>query len=150
MSLVCHSYVTRMYLYVIRMSPVCTRMSCVCHSYVLVCHSYVTCMWFYHESLKSSSFSKTIDLFSVYLIPINNLIFIPSLISSNFFIKIPMPIISIAVLIWFKRSISRAWKKLNSLNRNASSWRKFSCLGLKQSFAIAHDIVQATWMKQVM
>ena len=68
MSLVCHSYVTRMYsyvirmyLYVIRMSLVCTRMysyvirmslvcnlmSSVCHSYLLVCHPYVTRMYLY-------------------------------------------------------------------------------------------------------
>ena len=43
--LVCHPFVTRMYLYVIRISLVCTRMSSICHSYVLVClsvcHSYV-------------------------------------------------------------------------------------------------------------
>ena len=51
--LVCHPYVTRVYLYVIRMSLVCTRMSSVCQSYVLVCHPYVlvrhlyvTHMWF--------------------------------------------------------------------------------------------------------
>ena len=61
MSLLCHSYVTRMYSYVIRMSVVCTRMSSVCHSYVitsmssvchsyvLVCHPYFTRMWFYHK-----------------------------------------------------------------------------------------------------
>ena len=42
MSLVCHSYTTRMYPYVIRMSLVCTLMSSVCYSYVLVCHAYVT------------------------------------------------------------------------------------------------------------
>ena len=42
--LVCHPYVTRMYLYVICMSIVCTRMSSVCHSYVLVRHPYVTRM----------------------------------------------------------------------------------------------------------
>ena len=54
MSLVCHSYVTRMYSYVIRMSllfvhksPVCTCMSFVCHSYVLACHPYVTRMYSY-------------------------------------------------------------------------------------------------------
>ena len=45
MSLICHSYVTRMcpyiicmYSYVICMSHVCTRMSSVYHSYVLVCN----------------------------------------------------------------------------------------------------------------
>ena len=41
-SLVCHSYVSRMYLYVICMSFVCTWMSSVCHLYLLVCHLYVT------------------------------------------------------------------------------------------------------------
>ena len=53
-SLVCHSYVTRMYSYVIRMyqyvihmSLVCTRISTVCHSYVLVCHPYVTRIYSY-------------------------------------------------------------------------------------------------------
>ena len=45
--LVCHPYVTRMYLYVIRISLVCTCMSSVCHLYVLVCHLYVTRMYSY-------------------------------------------------------------------------------------------------------
>ena len=40
MSLVCHPYVTLMYLYVIRMSS-------LCHWYVLVCHPYVTGMYSY-------------------------------------------------------------------------------------------------------
>ena len=58
MSLVCHSYVTRVYSYVILMSLVCTCMTFICHSYVLVsnvislaytrissvCHSYVICI----------------------------------------------------------------------------------------------------------
>ena len=47
--LVCHSYVSHMYLYVIRKSLVCTCMSSVCHSYLLVCHPYVTRMWFYRD-----------------------------------------------------------------------------------------------------
>ena len=41
-ALLCHPRVTRMYLYVIRMSTVCTRMSSVCHSYVLGYHPRVT------------------------------------------------------------------------------------------------------------
>ena len=59
--LVCHPYVTHVYLYVIpmytcviRMSLVCTRMSSVClscvlvcHSYLLVCHPYVTRVYSY-------------------------------------------------------------------------------------------------------
>ena len=49
--LVCHPYVTSMYLYVIHMSLACTRISSVRYSYVLVCHRYVTFMWFYHELL---------------------------------------------------------------------------------------------------
>ena len=50
MSLVCHPYVTRMYSYVFRVSLVCSRMVSVRHSYVLVCRSYVlTRMLFYHE-----------------------------------------------------------------------------------------------------
>ena len=71
-SLVCHSYVTRMYSYVIcmplpcariiicmylnaiRMSLVCISSVChtyvvVCHPYVFGCHPYVTSMWFYRE-----------------------------------------------------------------------------------------------------
>ena len=36
MSLVCHSYVTRVYSYAILMSLVCTCMTFICHSYVLV------------------------------------------------------------------------------------------------------------------
>ena len=47
MSLVFHSYATRMYLYVICMTLVCTRMPSVCHSYVLVSHPYVTRMYSY-------------------------------------------------------------------------------------------------------
>ena len=46
-SLVCHSYVTRMYSYVIRVSFVCTLMSSVCHSYIFVCDPYVTRMYSY-------------------------------------------------------------------------------------------------------
>ena len=49
--LVCHPYVTRMYLHVIHMSLICTRMPPVCYSYLLVCHPYVTRMWFFHEPL---------------------------------------------------------------------------------------------------
>ena len=54
MSLICHTYVARMYPYVICMllvcAPilsVCTLTSSVCHSYVLVCHPYVTRMYSY-------------------------------------------------------------------------------------------------------
>ena len=47
MSLLCHSYVTRMYSYIILMSLSCTRMSSECHSHVLVCHRYVTRMHSY-------------------------------------------------------------------------------------------------------
>ena len=54
MSLICHTYVARMYPYVIYMllvcAPilsVCTLTSSVCHSYVLVCHPYVTRMYSY-------------------------------------------------------------------------------------------------------
>ena len=47
-------------------------------------------------------------IFSGYLIPINNLIPIQTLICSSSFIKTPMPIISIAVLIFFQRSILQA------------------------------------------
>ena len=41
MALVCHSYITRMYLYVIRMSRVCAHMSLICTRMSSVCHSYV-------------------------------------------------------------------------------------------------------------
>ena len=41
--LVCHPYVTRMYL----CHTYDTRMASVCHSYVLVCHPYVTRMYSY-------------------------------------------------------------------------------------------------------
>ena len=70
-----------------------------------------------------------------------------------------MPIISIAVLILFQRSILRPWKKLNSLqflpslagwqcflhtdyqslNGKAALGRKISCLGLQQPVAITDD-----------
>ena len=43
--LVFHPYVTRLYSYVISISLVCTRVSSVCHSYVLVYHPYVTHMY---------------------------------------------------------------------------------------------------------
>ena len=45
--LVCHLYITRIYLHVIDMSLVCTRMPSICHSYVLVCRPYVTRMHSY-------------------------------------------------------------------------------------------------------
>ena len=81
-----------------------------------------------------------------------------------------MPIISIAVLILFQRSILRPWKKLNSLqflpslagwqcflhtdyqslNGKAALGRKISCLGLQQPVAITDDIVQVIRIKRVM
>ena len=84
--------------------------------------------------------------FFVYLIYGNYLIPIQTLICSSSFIKIPMPIISIAVLVLFQRSILRDREKLNSfqiflsftrfqvfstisessLNRKAPLKRKFS------------------------
>ena len=39
---------------------------------------------------------------------------------------------------------------LSSLNRKAALRRKFSCLVLQQSVAIAHDIVQVILIKRVM
>ena len=81
-----------------------------------------------------------------------------------------MPIISIAVLILFQRSILRPWKKLNSLqflpslagwqcflhthyqslNGKAALGRKIFCLGLQQPVAITDDIVQVIRIKRVM
>ena len=109
-------------------------------------------------------------IFFVYLISINNLIPILALIPSVPFIKIPMPNISVEVIIFFQRSIFRAWKKLNSFqlflslarlqvfsklslssfNRNAAMWRKFSFLDVQQSVSIPDDIVQAIWIKRLM
>ena len=108
--------------------------------------------------------------FFVYLIYRNYVIPIQTLICSSSFIKIPMPIISIAVLVLFQRSILRDREKLNSfqlflsftrfqvfstiskssLNRKAPLKRKFSWLGLQQNVAIADDIVQEIWIKRVM
>ena len=45
MALVCHSYITRMYLYVIRMSRVCAHMSLICTRMSSVCHSHVVLPW---------------------------------------------------------------------------------------------------------
>ena len=87
-----------------------------------------------------------------------------------YILKLQCPFFSITVLILFKRSILRAWKKLNlfqffpslaklqvfstislsSLNRKAALGRNFSYLCLQQSIAIAHDILQAIWIKQVL
>ena len=39
---------------------------------------------------------------------------------------------------------------LTSLNRKTALGRKFFCLGLQKSVAIAHDIVQAILIKRVM
>ena len=66
--LVCHPYVTSMYLYVIHMSLACTRISSVRHSYVLVCHRYVTFMWFYHELLFLLGQSVTVIIIFHYLL----------------------------------------------------------------------------------
>ena len=78
----------------------------------------VYCCDVYISRLKSSSFNETTELyfFSVYLSSINNLISIQTLISSSSFINIPMPIISVAVLILFQISILRTWKKLSSFH----------------------------------
>ena len=108
--------------------------------------------------------------FFVYLISGNYFIPIQTLICSSSFIKIPMPITSIAVLVLLQRSILRDREKLNSfqlflsftrfqvfstisessLNRKVALKRKFSWLGLQQSVAIADDIVQEIWIKRVM
>ena len=50
-------------------------------------------------------------IFSVYLISINRLIPIQTLISSSSFTEIPMPIISIQVFIFFQRLIFAGLKK---------------------------------------
>ena len=49
----------------------------------------------------------------MYLISTSNLIPVQNLLSSNSFNNIPMPIISIAVLILFQKSILWAWKVVN-------------------------------------
>ena len=65
--------------------------------------------------------------FSVHLISIYNPILSQTLISSSSFIKIPMPIISVAVLILLQRSILQARKSLNS-------FQLFPILGRLQVF----------------
>ena len=51
--LICHPYITGMYLYAILMSLLCTCIPSVFQSYVFVCHPYVTRMhsYFIHMSL---------------------------------------------------------------------------------------------------
>ena len=75
MSLICHSYVTRMYLYITRMSLVSARMSSVCHSYVLVCHPHVTRMYSYviRMSLLCTCISSVCHLYVVLPWTKNNL-----------------------------------------------------------------------------
>ena len=53
---------------------------------------------------------------------INILIPIQTLISSYAFIKIPVPIMTIAILILFQKSLLQTWKKLNSFNFFPVSW----------------------------
>ena len=67
-------------------------------------------------------------IFSIYLISINNLICIRTLISSRTFIKIPMPIISTAVLNLFKGQTSLSiW----DFHVEILSWAKDHSRGIK-------------------